>query len=332
MPRRGWRCIIRALAALIVACAGLLNAPTSANAAREFVVQPYYVYPHDQPYHAEYARAIRKLAHEVQQWYADRVGMRFHLASLKVVRAPDDYLTMRCGFFPSDECRANRQDLSQWLQGVNRAVAFTAHQSNWIFAQGGGGFAGANLYFDFNTYAIVGDWTLEPISGVAEPAAITCAFATWQCQGGVPKGAAAHELGHTFGLHHPPPWVPGMSLMRWHGDYPDTSLLAHEVMILRESPFFNDHAFDASGPFLYYGYTPAEPGCGQLLSLVGQRFVPSEATIEFRDVAHSVVVAPEGGYEGGLSVRVPAGMQPGYLRVWQNGLRSNVLPMNFAPC
>jgi hypothetical protein len=327
-----WCRVLGALAALLLGCAGLLTAPTNAAAAREFVVQPYYVYPHDQPYHPEYAHAIRKLAHEVQHWYADRVGMRFRLASLKIVRAPDDYLTMRCGFEPTDSCRANRQELPFWLYAVNRAVPFTAHQSNWIFAQGGGGFAGANLYFDFNTYAILGDWVLEPISGVAEPAAITCAYATWQCLGGVPKGAAAHELGHTFGLHHPPPWVEGMSLMRWHGDYPDTSLLPYEVMILHESPFFNSRAYDADGPFLYYGYTPAEPSCGQLISLVGLRFVPADAQVEFRDPTHSVLVAPESGYEFALSVRVPSGMTPGYLRVWQNGLRSNVLPMNFAPC
>jgi hypothetical protein len=327
-----WRRAQAAIAALVLACAGLLGSPVGAAASREFVVQPYYVYPSDQPYHPEYARAIRKLAHEIQRWYLDRVGMTFKLASLKIVRSPNDYLTMRCGFSPTDDCRANRQDLSFWLLGVNLAVPFSAHQSNWIFAQGGGGFAGANLYYDFNTFAILGDWVLEPISGVPEPAAITCAYATWQCLGGVPKGAAAHELGHTFGLHHPPPWVEGMSLMRWHGDYPDTGLLPYEVMILRESPFFNDHAYDVGGPFLYYGYTDTEPACDELLSLVGKAFVPADAKVEFRDINHSVFVTPESGYESGLSARVPAGMAPGYLRVWQGGLRSNVLPMNFAPC
>ena len=32
--------------------------------------------------------------------------------------------------------------------------------------------------------------------------------------------------------------------MKWHGDYPSTDLLPQEVMILRETPWFTNHAFD----------------------------------------------------------------------------------------
>ena len=60
----------------------------------------------------------------------------------------------------------------------------------------------------------------------------------------MPKGTTAHELGHAFGLHHPDRY-PGKSIMRWHGDYPNAPLMRHERMLLRESPFFVENAFDA---------------------------------------------------------------------------------------
>jgi hypothetical protein len=66
------------------------------------VVQPYYVYPNDQAYHPEYERAVSPFILEVQQWYAARVGMPFHLAPVEVVRASEDYLSMRCGPQPSE--------------------------------------------------------------------------------------------------------------------------------------------------------------------------------------------------------------------------------------
>jgi len=177
---------------------------------------------------------------------------------------------------------------------------------------------------------MLGDWVLEPISGVAEPAAIPCSFASWQCQGGVPKGAAAHELGHTFGLHHPPEGFPGQSLMRWHRDYPDTGLLPHEVMILRQSPLFiGPSAFDTNGPWLDFEATDLAEW-GQELILGGHGFAAGDV-LEFRDASHSIFVTPEILSTTNLRVQVPVNLSPGYMRLWRGRLRSNVVPINVVP-
>jgi len=337
MAGGNWEMRHAALIAIVVAMlafGGVDMQPVEASAGdggRQFFVQPYYVYPHDQPYHVEYAQAIDGLSSEIRHWYADRVGRHFRFAQLKVVRSPDDYLVMRCGPQPDASCRDDRQAIPFMLGSVLRAIGgLPSRQSTWIFAQGAGGFAGANLFGDYVGFAMLGDWVLEPISGVAEPAGIPCIFATWQCQGGVPKGAAAHELGHTFGLHHPPAEFPGQSLMRWHGDYPDTELLAHEVMILRESPLFvGPSAFDERGPWLDFENADFL-AWGQVATLSGHSFSPGDA-LELRDARHSIFLTPDFLTPFSITFLVPEGLDPGYARVWHGRLQSNAVPINFVP-
>src|SRR5437667_12064942 len=212
--------LIAIVVAMLAFAVGVNAQPVVASpgdGGRQFYVQPYYVYPHDQSYHVEYAQAIERLSRETREWYADRVGRHFRFAQLKVVRSPDDYLVMRCGPQPDASCRDDRQTIPFMLGSVLRAIGgLPSRQSTWIFAQGAGGFAGANLFGDYVGFAMLGDWVLEPISGVAEPAGIPCIFATWQCQVGVPKVAAAHVLGYTFELDLPTAVFPGHSLMPRH--------------------------------------------------------------------------------------------------------------------
>jgi hypothetical protein len=306
---------------------GRAGAPPATRDADEFIVCPYYVYPHDQPNHPEYERAVGRLVREVQQWYLARVGATFRLAPLRVVRAPDDYLTMRCGSQPDAACRADRQQLPQWLASIERAVGgFAPRRIAWVFAQGGGGWAGANLTGDFTGFGLFGDWVLEPISGVTEPAAIPCSYATWQCKGGVPRGTTAHELGHAFGLHHPDGYS-GRSIMRWHGDYPNAPLMRHERMILRQSPFFAADAFDRAAPWLDFENADVAHW-GETLKLTGHGFQSGDI-VEFVDADHAMRVAPEHTAAQELRVRVPDGMGPGYIRIWRGRLRSNIVPINF---
>lgn len=329
------RRVLLMAAVLAAVVAAMFVAPTAGAGSRDFTIEPYYVFPADQPYHPEYEAALREHVRQVRRWYRDKVGLNFHLAQLRVVHSQQGYLTMRCGPFPAPECVADREQLPYWLGSVLQAVGGLEERTGkWIFAQGGGGFAGANLVWQYEGFALAGDWTLEPLSGVVEPEAITCAFSDgWQCAidangNGAPYGTGPHELGHVFGLHHPDGYD-GMSLMKWHGDYPSTGLLPHEVMILRETPWFNNHAFDAGAPFLYFENQDVAHW-GGTISLGGAVFTAGD-TVEFRDATHSVREVPEVVSSTLLRVAVPANMGPGYIRIWRGDLRSNIVPVNFYP-
>jgi hypothetical protein len=301
----------------------------AASPTDDYVVRPYLVVPGDQPFHPAYQRAAQSLTREVQQWYLGKAGVTFRLAPLQVVRTADDYLTMRCGPEPTAECRTDRQKLPNWPEAVERAVGGWKPRSiAWVFAQGGGGWAGGVLFGEYSGYGLFGDWVLEPISGVAEPAAITCANATWQCQGGVPKGTTAHELGHAFGLHHPDDY-PGKTIMRWHGDYPDTDLLPHEVLILKHSPYFVPRAFDEQAPWLDFE-NPDVVRWAEMLKLTGRSLRRGD-TIEFVDLKRAVRVRPELVSDREARVRVPEGMGPGFIRARRGRLRGNAVPVNLYP-
>jgi len=323
------------LAVIVAGLAGWPGRPAGQPASGapggegEFLVQPYYVYPRDQPYHPEYERAARALVREVRQWYLARVGKTFRAAPLRVVRAPEEYLVMRCGPEPEPACRGDRQALPRWLEAIERAVGgFRPRRIAWVFAQGGGGWAGANLYGDFTGFGLFGDWVLEPISGVAEPAAIPCAYATWQCKGGVPRGTTAHELGHAFGLHHPDKY-PGKSIMGWHGDYPNAPLMRHERLILRESPYFGAAPADPDTPWLDFENADVAQS-GETLTLTGRGFRRGDV-IEIRDADRSVRVAPEDLTATRLRIRIPDGLGPGFLRPWRGRRHGNVVPVNLYP-
>lgn len=324
------------IGALVAALAVAVFAPAAGAAQREFVIEPYYVYPADQPYHPEYEQALREHIRQVHRWYRDKVGRNFNLAKLQVVQSTQEYLTMRCGPAPSPDCVADREQLPFWFGSVLQAIGGLSERTGkWIFAQGGGGFAGANLFGNYMGFALAGDWTLEPISGVVEPEAITCAFSDgWQCAidangNGAPYGTGPHELGHIFGLHHPDGYE-GMSLMKWHGDYPSTGLMPHEVTILRETPWFDGKgAFDANAPFLFFENRDVARW-NEFIFLSGDGFLAGDE-VEFRDAVHSVRVPANVLGPSLLEVTVPFGMGPGYVRIWRGGLRSNVVPINLYP-
>ncbi|WP_437818474.1 LamG-like jellyroll fold domain-containing protein [Sorangium sp. So ce1078] len=309
----------------------LSSAQVAQLAAGEvYPVRAYYVYPNDQPYHQEYVDAINTYLDELRGWYRQESGVSFHLVgSVQPVRSSQSYLTMRCGSSPTSACANDPIQIPNWLNAVSQAVGgFPARQSTLVFSQGGGGYAGANLYGDYSGFAVVGDWVLEPISGVREPLAIHCGYATWQCTGGVPKGTVAHELGHSFGLHHPDGY-PGASIMAWHGDYPTTDFFDHEQMLLQESPMLSSGVLVRGGLWLDFGNADVMHS-NTAVTLTGSGFGPG-AQVEFVDATHTAVVSPTSISATSLTVQVPSGLGPGYVRVRNGSGASNKVAVNFHP-
>lgn len=309
-----------------VILAGLLA--TQAGSAT-YPVQPYYLYPADQPYHKAYEEAANKIAKEIQDWYKERVGTTFRLKPLIVKQSKLSYAQMRGGANPSEEVLADKQKMPRWWEGVEQSVGgWKDREVTWVFAQGGGGYAAANLIRTYAGIGMFGDWVLEPISGVREPAAITADLATWQVQGGVPMGTTAHELGHAFGLHHPDDY-PGKSIMRWHGDYPKTDLLDHELLILRNSPYFVPNAYSAQAPWVDFE-NEDKMVWDTIVRVRGRGFKEGDE-LEFVDVKKTIVTRPMVIEPGAVTVRVPKEIGPGFIRARRGDLKGNAVPVNFYP-
>jgi len=213
-------------------------------AEEEYLVKPYLVYPADQQMYPAYEEAVQHYLGELQAWYLQKVGRTFKMAPLKVVRSQYPYRIMRCGDPPKQACADDPKRLDgNWGMYMNLAIHngtehWDERAATLVFGAGGGGYAGSNRYPNDAGWSIVGDWVLEPLSGVENVWGIPCRYSDgWQCAGHVPKGTPAHELGHAFGLPHPDQY-PGASIMKWHGGYPDVGFLPHEIDYLQKSPFF----------------------------------------------------------------------------------------------
>jgi hypothetical protein len=299
------------------------DAPPAAGPFRDYFVQPYYLYPNDQKRYPEYEKAVRDCVAEIREFYKKHAGLAFRTAPLKVVQSDESYERMKFG--DSEQ----REGMPNWLNAVLKAIGgWKDRQVAWVFAQGGGGWAGGNLQDDFRGYAIFGDWVLEPISGVENPDGLPARLATWQVKGGVPKGTTVHELGHGFGVHHPDRYE-GKSLMKWHGDYPEVGFLPHEIMILKQSPFFTGKAGDPNAPYPSFA-TADTARWGETLVIPGKRFQEKDV-VEFVTVETIRAVKPESVRENEIRVVVPRDTGPGYLRVRRGKLLSHGIPINLYP-
>lgn len=230
------------------------------NSPSEFIVKPYLVYPSDKSEIPEYETSVNKYLTYLQGWYFQQTSETFNLAPLEVFRLQESYDLLRCGRQEYEELSINclnnpevyqNKYLSNYL--LDQIMLQDSSDRNTtvyaFFIAGGGGQAGANILTipgkngDVR-FALVGDWVLEPLSGVANPWGIPCKYSTWQCTGGVPAGSMAHELGHAFGIPHPGEEYVGKSIMQWHGDFPKVGFLPEETTQLRNSAFFTQNFED----------------------------------------------------------------------------------------
>lgn len=305
------------------------------RAATKFAVQPVYLVPEDQPSHPEYEAAIRKSVIEVRDWYKSVSGVEFRLLPLRKVVGPD-YLTLRGGEHPTDEVRADKTKTPAWWEEIDQAIGgLQDDRVLLVFAQGGGGFAAANLVGHYQGKCVVGDWVLEPLSGVREPAAVTADTATWQVEGGTPMGTIVHELGHAFGLHHPERYAAVKSIMKAHWDYPNTGLTPWEIGFVKQSPFFAQTP--PADPPIWLDFENQDVMIGGQEVVLQGRFdrIDRVEIVSYDPDASSsrkpTLTKLEGQSAGENRVRVmiPKGLGPGWIRLRKGTDMSNSVPVNF---
>jgi hypothetical protein len=297
-------------------------------AAPKLTVIAYYLRPSDLPYRQEYYDAMVKAMSEAQAWYLQKLGVTFDVEYRTAVGV--DHLTMRCGPEPTEKCAS---DVSltpyYWNAMVEATGGWHELESKFVFAQGAGEYGITNLIQRYAGISMVGDWVLEPISGVREPKAAHCGtgmgwlFCPWA------QGLVANQLGHLFGALRPVGIDNPATIMDFWGDYPNTDFLPHERKLLALSPNLTEGAYDLGGPFLYLEFDDIVTQ-GSLVDLPGQN-LEGVTLVEFVDAEQTLLVEPLAVAADYVRVQVPAHVGLGYVRVHSANQVSNALGVDFVP-
>jgi hypothetical protein len=155
------------------------------------------------------AAAIQSAMEEIQRFYARSLGgPTFRLNDLEVVQGfgrKEDYHIIWNG-------RSIYEDGIEFTGNLEAAVVEELYARGFptppgqnedgysvlIFVKGAGGYAGARELGNADGgWGILGDWCIDSLQGSVPEGAY------WWSGRRLQIGAAAHELGHTFGLPHP---------------------------------------------------------------------------------------------------------------------------------
>lgn len=205
---------------------------------RQRTVRLMYLVPTDRQHQVHYRKAIQTAFVSLQAWYRDQLGGQvFSLASL----SPDE-----CGMLQPSSFYAV-DTYSKVFAEARRCGPVTAGSSQnvvWIVY--------ADVVHGCNQPGRIGVGSpglavlgREDIQGLAgEPSDGDCGRNPSYPVGRY-IGGAGHELGHAFGLPHPPGCDAGSQACDWpalmwagYASYPNTYLRDDEKQKLRESPFF----------------------------------------------------------------------------------------------
>ena len=209
------------------------NTPTPSPSVRTI-----YAIPSDRIFEERFATVIQDAVIHVQDWYAAQLdGYTFAVVvpipEVCSLNAPADYYEGVGGWNRVIEDLQNCAPVKHFSPDHVWAIYIDAD----LDCDGGGELGAGG---DGVTIVHRGD-----LEGLVDPTNYRLCDSAPRSQYGW-IGGLAHELGHAFGLPHPPGCNDGLShcdedALMWHGyywDYPETYLTADDMNTLRASPFF----------------------------------------------------------------------------------------------
>ena len=167
------------------------------------------------------AAALRTAMAEMQDYYGDQLGYTFRLEPLAVVQAQGRKEAYQITWTPGGNIYTDGIVIGPSFEHLvvqelyNRGYPTPPAQnedgrSALIFVKGAGGWAGGREFPSANGgWAILGDWCIDSIAGDVPEGAY------WWSGRRLQIGAASHELGHTFGLPHPPSNPENLIMGNW---------------------------------------------------------------------------------------------------------------------